>query len=54
MVVHIDERTVLEYQMARLEEQGAPKSINEEVGFLLRILSDRGELLRGTLKRRNN
>lgn len=43
MVVHIDERTIVEYQMARLEERGSPKSINEEVGFLLRILNDRGE-----------
>jgi hypothetical protein len=35
----------------RLREKAAPKSINEEVGFLLRLLSERGELIRARLRK---
>jgi integrase len=43
--------TVKEYQNARLIEKAAPKTINEEVSFLLRILGERGEYLRAKLRR---
>lgn len=38
MAVDVTDKAVLKYQMDRLRENAAPKSINEEVGFLLRIL----------------
>ena len=44
MSVDIDDSTVLRYQENRLREQAAPKSINEEVRFLLKML---GRLGRG-------
>jgi integrase len=50
MMVDIDDAAVREYQDARLKEQPAPKTINEEVGFLLRLLGDRGEIIRAQLK----
>jgi integrase len=52
MVIQIGEETVGAYQIARLEEKAAAKSINEEVGFLLRILGARGDLLRADLRRK--
>jgi hypothetical protein len=36
--VDFSEVVVTKYQNDRLEEGAAPKTINEEVGFLLRIL----------------
>jgi integrase len=51
MLIEVGESTVRAYQVARLEEKAAPKSINEEVGFLLRIMGDRGDLLRAELRR---
>lgn len=51
MLVDIDDGAVREYQDARLKQKAAPKTINEEVGFLLRLLEDRGELIRAQLKR---
>jgi integrase len=51
MIVDADEKTVLEYQEQRLREKGAPKTINEEVGFLVRLLADRGELIRVRLRK---
>jgi integrase len=51
MLVDIDEAAVRQYQDARLKEGAASKTINEEVGFLLRLLEDRGELIRVQLKR---
>ena len=41
LVVDVDETTVLHYQSDRLKELAAPKSINEEVRFLLRCLGSR-------------
>jgi integrase len=41
-----------DYQIARLEEKAAPKTINDEVGILLRIMGDRGDLLRNQLRRK--
>ncbi|WP_158944975.1 site-specific integrase [Granulicella sp. S190] len=52
MLVQIDATVVTEYQTKRLEEKSAPKSVNDEVGMLLRIMSDRGDLLRNELKRK--
>lgn len=46
MLVDIDETAVRAYQDARLKQKAAPKTINEEVGFLLRLLGDRGEVIR--------
>ena len=40
MVVDISDVSAKEYQTARLKEKASPKSINEEVGFLLRILGE--------------
>jgi integrase len=42
---------VKEYQTTRLREQAAPKTINEEVGFLLRLLGEPGDDIRLKLKR---
>jgi hypothetical protein len=50
MVVDVSEATVREYQDRRLQEKAAPKTINEEVGFLLRLLDARGEVIRARLK----
>jgi integrase len=52
MLVDFNEATVIHYQNARLGENAAPKSVNEEVGFLLRILGDPGDLLRIRLRKR--
>src|SRR5215469_8892021 len=46
MAVEITEKTVKDYQTARLKEKAAPKSINEEVGFLLRLLGEQGDGIR--------
>ena len=51
MVVDITDKTVREYQTARLKERAAPKSINEEVGFLLRLLGEAGDVVRMRLRR---
>jgi integrase len=52
MLVDFNETAVIQYQNARLNEGAAPKSVNEEVGFLLRILGDPGDLLRIRLRKR--
>jgi len=52
MLVDFNEATIIHYQNARLGESAAPKSVNEEVGFLLRILGDPGDLLRIRLRKR--
>jgi hypothetical protein len=39
MAVDVSDQTVLKYQTDRLSEGAAPKTINEEVGFILRLLS---------------
>jgi len=51
MVVDITEKTVTAYQTARLKEGAAPKTINEEVGFLLRLLGEAGDPIRARLRR---
>jgi integrase len=52
MAVDVTDKTVTTYQTARLKESSAPKTINEEVGFLLRLLGDAGDVIRTRLKRR--
>ncbi len=52
MVVDFNEAVVIHYQNARLSEKASPKSVNEEVGFLLRILGDPGDLIRIRLRKR--
>ncbi len=51
LVVDINEGVVKTYQTARLKEKAAPKSVNEEVTFLLRLLGDAGDALRIRLRR---
>jgi integrase len=50
IVADITETAVLRYQEDRLREKAAPKSINEEVRFLLKMLGDPGEVIRAHLK----
>lgn len=51
MAVDINESAVLRYQEDRLREKAAPKSINEEVRFLLKMLgSPSGDLIRSALR----
>ena len=52
MAVDVNENSVEEYQNLRLAEEAAPKSINEEIGFLLRLMNDAGDLLRLRLRKR--
>ena len=52
MVVDVTEQAVTDYQTARLKEGSAPKTINEEVGFLLRLLGEAGDVIRVRLRRR--
>jgi integrase len=52
MLVDVNEETVKEYQDARLREKTAPKSINEEVGFLLRMMEGPGDILRVRLRKK--
>lgn len=51
MLVDVDEQTVIWYQGHRLKEKAAPKTINEEVGFLLRLIGGHGEPLRAHLRK---
>ena len=54
MLVDITDKTVKGYQTERLREAAAPKTINEEVGFLLRLLGERGELIRAQLRKQKS
>jgi hypothetical protein len=51
LAVDIDSPAVLRYQENRLREGAAPKSINEEVRFLLKMLGDAGEVIRARLRK---
>jgi integrase len=51
MVVDISDKTIKRYQSLRLKEKASPKTINEEVGFLLRLLEDRGDAIRSKMRR---
>jgi integrase len=48
----ITDAGVVGYQAARLKEKASPKSINEECGFLLRLLGEQGDYLRAKLRRK--
>src|ERR1700675_3268001 len=52
MAVDVTDKTVSTYQTTRLKEGAAPKTINEEVGFLLRLLGEAGDVIRTRLRRR--
>jgi integrase len=52
MVVDFNEAIVTKYQNDRLGEGAAPKTINEEVGFLLRILGEPGDMMRARLRKK--
>ena len=52
MLVDFNEAAVIKYQNDRLDEGTSPKTINEEVGFLLRILGEPGDILRVRLRKR--
>jgi integrase len=52
MTVDVNEQTILSYQSARLKEKASPKTINEEVGFLLRVLQVQGDAIRARLRRK--
>jgi|SRR5579862_6205678 len=52
MAVDFSETVVTKYQNDRLEEGAAPKTINEEVGFLLRILGEPGDIIRVRLRKK--
>ena len=52
MLVDFNEAAVIKYQNDRLDEGTAPKTINEEIGFLLRILGEPGDILRVRLRKR--
>ncbi len=51
MVITINQARVEWYQNARKKQGAANKTINEEVGLLLRILRDQGDVLRAKMKR---
>src|ERR1700684_2792817 len=51
LTVDVDASAVLKYQEDRLREDAAPKSINEEVRFLLKMLGDPGEIVRAQLRK---
>jgi integrase len=53
MAAEVTDVAVKNYQTARMKEKAAPKSINEEIGFLLRLLGEQGDFLRAKLKRQN-
>jgi integrase len=52
MLVDVNEEAAKKYQEARLRENAAPKSINEEVGFLLRMMDIAGDVLRVRLHKK--
>lgn len=52
MLVDVNDRTVKAYQVARLREGAAGKTVNEEVGFLLRLLGDSGDAIRTRLRKK--
>src|SRR6266567_54013 len=52
LAVDVDTDSVLTYQEDRLREGAAPKSINEEVRFLLKLLGDPGEIIRAQLRKK--
>lgn len=54
MPVDVTDRIVTAYQTTRLKEGAAPKTINEEVGCLLRLMGESGDVIRACLRRRKS
>ena len=52
LLVDIDEAAVLGYQSSRLKELAAPKSVNEEVRFLLTMMEQQGDVIRTSLRKK--
>ena len=52
MLVDVNQASVIDYQNDRLDDGAAPKSVNEEVGFLLRIMGEPGDVLRVRLRKK--
>ncbi len=52
LLVDIDETEVIGYQSTRLKESAAPKSINEEVRFLLTMMGEPGDVIRVRLRKK--
>jgi len=52
MLVDMNDTAVIRYQNDRLTEGASPKTVNDEVGFLLRIMGDPGDLLRVRLRKK--
>lgn len=44
------EQSITEFQDLRLQQKAAPKTINEEVGFLLRLIGDMDDAARVRLR----
>jgi integrase len=51
MLVDLTDKKVQDYQTTRLKEKASSKSINEEVGFLLRLGGEQGDFIRAKLRR---
>lgn len=51
MRIAVNDRTVKEYQTARLKEGASPNSINDETVFLLRLLGEQGDAIRAKMRR---
>jgi integrase len=51
LIVEITPTVVKRYQMNRLAEKAAPKTINDEVMLLLRLCGEQGDLIRAKLRR---
>lgn len=51
MLVEIDDKAIVAYQTSRRRMGASPKTINEEVGFLLRLLAERGDAIRAKMRR---
>jgi hypothetical protein len=51
MLIEITDKTVEAYQLTRLNEGAAGKTINEEVGELLRVMGDVGDAIRLKLRK---
>jgi hypothetical protein len=52
LLVDIDESEVLAYQSARLKQSASPKSINEEVRFLLTMMGEARDVIRVRLRKK--
>lgn len=51
LVLEVTPGIVKRYQTDRLTAKAAPKTVNEEVAFLLRLCGDQGDLIRSRLRR---